>query len=308
MSVRKSTGPDKVERDGGKSMKSLKCLVWLSALTGLGTMAQITLTTGRLLARGPVGISGQNAPRSGLTALSTTPFGTQITPTNQGPVGGLPSGMYGSILSQPIVRPSSVTNSFNGMNIRSVPYTGPTGSLFLTNPEFTAPQWNGSGSAAGQRPTFFFTGPPGPFMLPESLGNPEQIRVMPPTGKKDAFGLAPWPKFNYHSISAYGDVERGPENSPAANSRSGNPVGPAKPLRANPATTNIGVPGGTDPAAPFDYHALSAYGDVQRNQPQGTAPENTPARTGAGSPTNAPTGNAPASNSNGQQAPRPTAQ
>jgi hypothetical protein len=133
--------------------------------------------------------------------------------------------------------------------------------------------------------------------------------VMPPTGKRDVFGLAPWPKFNYHSISAYGDVQRGQQNFPAENSRPGNAVVPAKPLRVNPAKTNIGVPGAGDPAAPFDYHALSAYGDLQRNQPQGTAPENAPAGTGVGSPPNSPgAGNRPASNSNGQQTPRPPVQ
>ena len=132
---------------------------------------------------------------------------------------------------------------------------------------------------------------------------------MPPTGKRDAYGLAPWPKFNYHSISAYGDSKGGQQNSPAANSRSDNAVAPAKPLRVNPATTNIGVPGGGGLAAPFDYHSLSAYGDLQRNQPQSTAPENPPAGPAAGSPTNSPgAGNRPTSNNNGQQTPGPPVQ
>jgi hypothetical protein len=292
-------------------MKSFKCLVWISASATLGTLALFTLAPGRLLARGPAGISGLNAPltasinptRPGLTALSTTPFGTQITPTNQGPVGGRPPGVFGSLLSQPVVRPNTVTNTFNGLNIRNVPYTGPSAGP-STSSGFIAPQWNGSGSAAGLRPTSFFTGAPGPFLSPESLGNPQQIRVMPPTGKRDAFGLAPWPKFNYHSISAYGDLEHGQQNSPAANPGSGKAVGPAKPLGVNPATTNIGVPGGGSPAAPFDYHSLSAYGE--RDQPQSTAPENAPAGTAVGSPTNVPRpGNRPGPNSNSQQTPRP---
>ena len=37
-------------------------------------------------------------------------------------------------------------------------------------------------------------------------------------------GTAPWPKFNYHSISAYGDVQRGQQNFPAENSRPGNAI------------------------------------------------------------------------------------
>jgi hypothetical protein len=137
-------------------------------------------------------------------------------------------------------------------------------------------------------------------MLPESLGNPQEIRVMPPTGKKDAFGLAPWPKFDYHSISAYRGVDRGQQNAPAASSGSGIAVGPAKQSRVNPATTNVGVPGGGDPAAPFDYRSLSAYGDLERNQPQSIPPGNRPAGTALGSPTNSPgAGNRPAPNSNG---------
>ncbi len=251
----KSTGPgkvviDRVEIDGGESMKSFKCLVRVGALTGLGILPLTTLATGKVLARGPAGISGLNPAavglnpmRPGLTALSTTPFGTQITPTNQGPVGGRPPGQFGSLLSQPVVRPSNVTNTFNGLNIRNVPYTGPS-AVPWTSP---GPQWNGSGSAAGLPPTSFFSGVPGPYLLPESLGNPQQIRVMPPTGKKDVYGLAPWPKFNYRTISAYGDLDRGQQNSPAANSRSDNAVAPAKPIGVNPATTNIGVPGGGDP-------------------------------------------------------------
>jgi len=145
-------------------------------------------------------------------------------------------------------------------------------------------------------------------MLPESLGNPQQIRVMPPTGKKDAFGLAPWPKFDYRSISAYGDLDRGHPNSPATNSRSDNAVAPARPIGVNPATTNIGVPSGGDPAAPFDYHALSAYGDLPRNAPQRTAPENPRTGPAAGSTNSPRAGNRPASNRNGQQSPAPPLQ
>jgi hypothetical protein len=143
-------------------------------------------------------------------------------------------------------------------------------------------------------------------MLPESLGNPQQIRIMPPTGKRDAYGLAPWPKFNYHSISAYGDSAGGQQNPPAANSGSSTAVAPAKPIGVNPATTNIGVPGGGDPAAPFNYHSLSAYGDLPRNESQSTAPENPRTGPAAGSPKNSPgAGNRPASN--GQQTPGPSA-
>jgi hypothetical protein len=303
---------DGVEIDGGESMKSFKCLVWVGALAGLGTLAQVTLTPSRLLARGPVGLAGGvaaglNPTHSGLTALSTTPFGTQITPTNQGPVGGRPPGVFGSLLSQPVVSRSAFTNSFNGLNIRNVPYTGPSGAL-STSPGFIGPQWNGSGSAAGLRPTSFYTGAPGPFMVPESLGNPGQIRLMPPTGKKDVYGLAPWPKFNYRSISAYGDLQSGQQNAPAENSRSGNAVGPAKPSGVNPAKTNIGVPGAGDAAAPFDYHSLSAYGDLQRDQPRSSAPENAPAGPATGSPNSPGAGNRPASNSNGPQTPRPPVQ
>jgi hypothetical protein len=145
-------------------------------------------------------------------------------------------------------------------------------------------------------------------MLPESLGNPQQNGVMPPAGKNGASGLAPWPKFDYQSISAYRGVARGQQNSPAANSGAGNAVGPAKPAGVNPATTNIGVPGGGGPAAPFDYRSLSAYGDLDRNQPQSTAPGKSSAGNAGGSPTNTPgAGNQVAPNSNGQQTPRPPA-
>src|SRR5580704_5572907 len=170
-------------------MKSFKALVWISASAGLGTLALVTLAPGRLLARGPAGIAGPNSPSTmtrvygsptGLNALSTTPFGTQITPTNQGPVGGRPPGVYGSLLSQPVPNSGIFTNSVNGMSIRNVPYTGPSASL-LTSPGFTASQFNGSGSAAGLRPTSFYYGTPGPIMLPQSLGNPEQNSLSPST-------------------------------------------------------------------------------------------------------------------------------
>jgi hypothetical protein len=283
-------------------MKSCNCVVSKSASASLAALALLSFAAGPVLARGPVG-------GPGLNALSTTPYGTQITPTNQGPVGGRPSGFYGSLLSQPVPRGSTntnaVMNSVNGMNIRNVPYTGPSAGA-LTSPNFTAPQFNGSGMAAGMRVTSFSMTTPGPIMLPQSLGNPQQ-----PGGAKQPYGanvLAPWAPFNYRSLSAYGSAQRGQQNSTEGNSRSENAPAPENSNRIDPATTNIGIPGAGNPGAPFDYHALSAYGYTERGQSPNAAPAIPPAAKAQGTPANSPRGGNQPANSNGAQTPATPAQ
>jgi hypothetical protein len=236
-------------------------------LCGPGLCGPGIFTPGIAHARGPVGQTGagmnalsttvfgtQFVPgHQPLNALSTTPYGTQITPTNSGPV--RPGAMAPRV---------ATSNSIQGTMLLfgNTPYGGAAAAP-STAPGFVAPQFNGSGSAAGFRETSFPAIWAGPLVIPESLGNPQP-----------GSGLAPWPKFEYRSLSAYGDLEVGKQSSPPVNSSS-TMANPVLQNRMNPATTNIGIPG-KSLNEPYDYHALSAYGDLSREQ-ESSPPAKSPA-------------------------------
>ena len=231
-------------------MKPITCFVWFAALAGLGAL---TCNTAQAQARGPVG-------RPGLNALSTTVYGTQITPTNAGPVGGRPVGAIGPGFRSPALPQSfmgtSSTNATNSL-FRNAPYGGPPAGIGAGGSSLAVPQYNGTGNASGLlRTNPYSSGLLGPVLVPDSLGNP-----MMSSGQNSAAtnngalgnGANAGSPFDYRQLSAYGDLERNGQQSV-----------PADYWRTNKG----GLGNGPESVAPFDVRSLSAYGDLERNGQQ----------------------------------------
>jgi|HubBroStandDraft_6_1064221.scaffolds.fasta_scaffold12064_3 hypothetical protein len=237
-------------------MKPIARFVCFVGLAGLGAL---TVNSAYAQARGPAG-------RPGLNALSTTVYGTPITPTNQGPVGprprgGVLPGFPSSWLPQTQMGTSS-TNATNSL-LRNSPYSGSATGIGAGGSGLTVPQYNGTGNSTGLLPTNpYSSGRLGPVFIPESLGNPTPNgqNTMPngqnPAGMNNsALGNGPnsMATFDYRSLSAYGDLER-----------NGQQTVPPGYWRTDYRTLGDRPESGT----PFDFRSLSAYGDLERNGQQ----------------------------------------
>jgi hypothetical protein len=241
-------------------MKAITRFVCFAGLVGLGAL---TVNSAYAQARGAAG-------RPGLNALSTTVYGTPITPTNQGPVGprprgGVLPGFPSSWLPQTQTG-TSTTNATNSL-LRNAPYGGPSAAVGPGGSGLTVPQYNGTGNSTGLLPTNPYpSGRLGPVFIPESLGNPT-----PPNGENtmpngqnqagtnnSARGNGPnsMTTIDVRSLSAYGDLERnGQQTVPPGYWR----------------TDYRALGDKSDSGAPLDFWSLSAYGDLERNGQQ-TAP------------------------------------
>jgi hypothetical protein len=199
-------------------------------------------------------------------ALSTTVYGTQAPGirTNAGPIAGRPAfAISPNFPTAPVPRLGG-TNSIRQTNalFGNTPYAGPQPPPGGTG--INEPGWNGTGNPSGRlRSPSFSRNVPGPLLIPESLGNPEQkedeiptLNGPPLTGKRAAAYRATMDAY-VRSISAYGTAEPGaPETSP-----------PAKPQTGEPTLRRSRWPEWPNEKA-FDVHSISAYGDLERAEEQ----------------------------------------
>jgi hypothetical protein len=240
-------------------MKPITGLVWLGALAAFGSL---TLNTALAQGRGPAG-------RPALNALSTTVYGTQITPTNAGPIAGRRAFAINPGFATAPVPGNVGTNSINSTMslMRNAPYGGSAAGIVPST--VGVPQYNGTGNATGLlRTPSFSSGFPGPLMIPDSLGNPTLQNAPNGATPNGAAGNQAANLFDVRSLSAYGDLQGdSQQSSPPASSPAGN-----RASRGN-------IPPMWPAGAGFDVHSLSAYGDLERAEQQGVQPGIAPPRT-----------------------------
>jgi hypothetical protein len=151
-------------------MRTITRSIWLAQAAALAVLA---------MAAGAQAYPGR-PPGSGITALSTTPLGTQRTPINAGPVGtGMTVGGMGQRLTPPPIMPLQTplggTNSIYATQklFHNTPYGGTVQGSILYSP---MPAFNGTGFDTGRLRTnpSPYRAIPGPLLTrpPYSLGNP----------------------------------------------------------------------------------------------------------------------------------------